>query len=913
MQLERQVISHLSSPDYVPQDLDGLATALGLAGGEQRKLRRVITKLLDDGVVARVKRDRYVLPSDADLISGEIKFRASGSALLWPEAKGGAAPEPFTVRSEDTHTAMHGDKVLARLVEEEHRFESRQRREREQRRPAMPRLARVIRILQRGRETLTGTLQRTRMFYYVVPDDPRFPQDVLVPPPEQSAFFPKPKEGDKVVVRLHEWKQRHLNPEGELVEVLGQTHEPMAEFKALLHNYKLTPDFPREVTEQVLEVEPRVPAKAIKGRQDIRKILTFTIDPTDAKDFDDALSIETVPEGFRVGVHIADVSAYVKYQTPLDKEARRRGNSTYLVGTVIPMLPHALSNGICSLVEGEDRLTKSVFLTFTPDAKLLKTDFANTVIRSAKRCTYHQALALLKDDDLAGVRAVPLPPSHQTGSTGRDFAEVPDTELRALQKATRDLWHLARQLRATRMSTGSLDFDMPETKIFVDENGYAERLEVIEYDESHQLIEEFMLSANEAVARALHGARLPYISRVHDDPDPTKLNELREEMLLNGLNCGDLTQRVEVNGLLTQIKAHPQGELLRIKFLRSLRQACYRAEADGHYGLNKQFYAHFTSPIRRYADLSVHRQFDVWLARERNPTAPARPAKPYSKEELDELATHITRTEQNSTEAERESVKIKLLEFFERQLSRPEKEAFEATITDVRNHGFFIELSQSGAFGMIHISTLRDDIYRLSEDRSSLEGRRHQRRFTLGDKILVEVERVDRFKRQIDFGVVADAKTTAQRLAQQRPVTPPPKTAKTAKKKPAGNRKTPLTAPIEPPAKPLPPVPVAAPEPPAETTRQPKTKSAKSAKPAKNSRKPAKSPLGTPTSPPEPTPPQTASPEQPTPKARPSRERATISGAPPAGQSIRAPRPPRRSASSPSGPGPSSPRPRRRR
>ncbi len=754
VQLDRDVIQYLSDPNYTPERMEQIAAGLSLNKTQTRSLKRVIHRLLDDGVVARVKRDCYVLPSDADLVCGIIKFRASGSALLWPDARAGETrPEPLTIRSEDTHVALHGDKVLARLSEGKRRFESRARRKKEQAPNAPPerRRARIFRILQRAQTTMTGTLQKSRMFYYVIPDDPRFPQDVLVPPPEQSAFFPKPKEGQKVIVRLHEWKQRHLNPEGEIIEVLGDTHEPMAEFKALLHNYQLSPEFPQEVSEQVLDIPQRVSKKALAGREDCRKLLTFTIDPTDAKDFDDALSVQSTAEGLRVGIHIADVCAYVKAGTPLDREARARGNSTYLVGTVIPMLPHALSNGICSLVEGEDRLTKSVFLTFGKGHQLVQTHFANTVIHSSKRFTYTQALACLKSSDLGEIRATPLPPSHQTGSTGRDLAELSDKELRTLQRAIRKLWRVASQLRKRRMKRGSLELDMPETKIFVDADGHADRIETIAYDESHQLIEEFMLEANEAVARWLTHGKLPYLSRVHDDPDPDKLAELREEMLLAGLPCGDLTNRKEVTRLLRRIKEHPQRELLRVKFLRSLKQACYRAEADGHYGLAKAFYAHFTSPIRRYADLSVHRQFDVLLAREGNPTAPPKPPRPYEKAELEGLAEHISTTEQNSTEAERESQKVKLVEFFERQLNRPKPEAFEAVITDVKNHGMFVELTHSGAFGMVHISTLRDDLYRLDAERTALVGRRHKRRYGVGEKIEVLVDRVDRFKRQIDF------------------------------------------------------------------------------------------------------------------------------------------------------------------
>lgn len=754
--LDRKVIQLLSEPDYVPMSLEELAQVLKLSKNETRKLRRILHRLLDDGVIARVKRDKFVLPRDADLVSGTIRFRSSGSALLLPDARPGQKEqEPLNIRSEDTHTALHDDKVLVRLSEDEARFQNRRNRKKERSPHGAPerRLARVIRILKRSRETVTGTLQKSRMFFYVIPDDPRFPQDVLVQPPDQSAFLPKPKEGDKVVVRLHEWKQRHLNPEGEIIEVLGETHEPLAEFKALLHNFKLSPEFPRDVSEQVLETPQKVSAKAIKGRRDLREVLTMTIDPTDAKDFDDALSVESTAEGLRIGVHIADVSAYVRTGSPLDKEARRRGNSTYLVGTVIPMLPHALSNGICSLVEAEDRLTKSCFLTIGKGNRIVSTEFANTVIRSDKRLTYTQAYALMTLDDLEAIRATPLPPSHQTGATGRALNELSDKELKTLQRAIKRLWRIANRLRKDRLKAGSLELDMPETKIFVDEKGFADRIETIHYDESHQLIEEFMLAANEAVARKLSHARVPYISRVHDDPDPEKLNDLREDMLLNGITCGDLTQRREVNKLLAKIKTHEQADLLRIKFLRSLKQACYRAEADGHYGLAKNFYAHFTSPIRRYADLTVHRQLDFLLARETHETATSRPPKPYEKAELDDLGRHISQTEQNSTEAERESQKIKLLEFFERELDRPKRNQFEALITDVKNHGMFVELTQSGAFGMVHISTLRDDIYRMDAERSALVGRKHKRRFGVGDKIAVEVDRVERFKRQIDFRV----------------------------------------------------------------------------------------------------------------------------------------------------------------
>ncbi|QYY35795.1 RNB domain-containing ribonuclease [Ruficoccus sp. ZRK36] len=777
MDLESKIIEALSRPDYVPLNQPDLSKALDLSKRESKQFRRTLHKLLDDGLIAKVKGDRFVRPHDADLVSGTIKFRQSGRALLLPDRQPGKPPrEPLTILAEDTGVALHEDKVLVRLHDEKSR---RQRgRDKRNRLRDGETLARVIRVLQRAHPTLTGTLKQSRMYHHVVPDDPRIIHDILVPPPERAEVFPKPKEGDKVVVRLLEWKMRHLNPEGVITEVLGKTHEPGAEFKAILHKYKLDTTFPDAVLAEVSKVPAQVSSREVKGRLDCRKKFTLTIDPDDAKDFDDALSYEeTAKGGCRIGIHIADVSAYVKPGSQLDKEARRRGNSTYLVGCVIPMLPQALSNGICSLVENEDRLTKAVFLDFDRNGKHTGTTFANTVIRSSKRLTYRQAYAFLKKDDIAEIRGTPLPPAHQTGSTGRALTELDDREMHKIQKTIRRCWDIADKLRKARMQKGSLDLDMSEVKIFVDENGYADRIESIVNDESHQLIEEFMLAANEAVAKALFEAAIPFISRVHDEPDPEKLYELRDHMMTVGIAVGDLTNRPEVTRLLKKINDHPQNYPLKIQFLRSLKQACYRAQTDGHYGLYKTFYAHFTSPIRRYADLVVHRIFDYYLAKHGLDTAPARASMKYTKGDLDGIADHLTLTEQNSTEAERESVKIKLLEFFEREANRKKPSVFEAIVTDVKNHGMFIELTESMAFGMVHVSTLKDDLYTLSDDGTALQGRRRRKQYVLGQTIKVAVERVDRFKRQIDFHIVEDEEKdyglgpdSAKFIARDKPV-----------------------------------------------------------------------------------------------------------------------------------------------
>ncbi len=755
--------------DYIPLNEERIAEALRVPASEREGLHQEIQQHLRQGTLVKLKKNRICLPRDADLITGIIRFRQGGSAFLFADMGDGAKPsEAYQIRADDTAVAMHGDRVVCRINQEPR---SRRRRQGGRNRQDEP-TARVIRILERANEILTGTLKKSRHFYYVVPGDPRIQQDILVPDPSQAGLRPAPKIDDKVVVRLAPWEQRHLNPEGEIIEILGKTFEPGAEYKALLRQYKLHPEFPAEVLQEVADIPEKVSKKEFSRRLDIREIFTFTIDPQDAKDFDDALSLEKQANGnYRIGVHIADVSAYVKPGTALDREAFNRGNSTYLVGTVIPMLPHALSNGICSLVEDENRLTKSVFLECTPAGKIVGTEFANTVIRSNKRLAYEQAFALLKEDDLKKIRALPEPPKHQTGATGRPLKGLKDKELRLLQEHIRIYWSIAEKLRRQRMRSGSLDLDMPETKIYVDPDGYADRIVKVEHDESHQLIEEFMLAANEAVATALNRRRLPAVHRVHDEPDPQKLAELSEYMQTAGLKPGDLSNKKHLSRLLQTIKDHSQSHTLRVMVLRSLKQAQYRASPDGHYGLGKKHYLHFTSPIRRYADLVVHRIFDRYLVPEEQTPRQDR-LKNYDAGRLGTIAQHLSITEQNSTEAERESNKLKLLEFFERELTKEPRNSFEAVIMDVRNHGMFVELTESLAYGLIHISTF-DDLYSLSHDGTQLVGRKSKRRYMLGEKVMVQVHRVDRFKRQIDFKVAFE--DTRKRPTQSKTSDPVPK------------------------------------------------------------------------------------------------------------------------------------------
>ena len=754
VKLDRKIMKLLRASDTPPLAPGQILRALDLKNNQINPLRRELRHLERKGRIVRRRGNQFTLPRDDLHIAGTIRFRHSGRALLIPEANDSESKKrQLMIRAEDTGVAMHGDRVLARVVPPN----SRPRRYRMDRSgratrtfPGGSERAEVVSVLERARRTVTGTLKRGRLYHFVVPDDPRIVIDILVPDPAKSGIAPSPTVGDKVVVGLAPWKDRHLNPEGEVTAVLGKTNEPTAESRALLHRFNLKADFPASVLKEVARLPRRVNPNDLGARVDLRDTFTFTIDPVEAKDFDDAVSVDLGRGGeTTVGVHIADVSAYVRPGSAIDRQAQRRGNSTYLVGQVIPMLPHALSNGICSLVEGEDRLTKSVFLKFAADGRIRSTRFANTVIRSRKRLTYEQATGLLRQSDLKAIRKLPNPPAHQTGSTGRALQSLSNAELRELKGKLEALWKIAEKLRRDRIGKGALDLDSSEVSIRLDRAGFVERIERTIHDESHQLIEEYMLAANEAVARALRDLQLPLIHRAHDPPDPDRLSDLGEYMRHYNIKTGDLTQRKEMTRLLKTIKGHPQRTVLTIQFLRSMQQACYRARRDGHFGLCKQDYAHFTSPIRRYSDLIVHRIFDRMLIASKNPTAPVRRPHNYPVSELSRVAQHLTIKEQNSTEAERESVKLKLLEYFEREARKRKKADFDAVIVEMRGHGFFVELSESTAYGFVHVVDLPSDLYRINTSATALEGRR--RSFTLGQLIKVTVKRVDRPKRQIDF------------------------------------------------------------------------------------------------------------------------------------------------------------------
>jgi ribonuclease R len=696
--MEDRILHLLKRPDYTPSTLAELLAELGIPPKKQRELAEVLARLERTGQVARIKQgNRYALPIEADLVPGRIRMNRQGVGFLQPDDP---KLPPMRVPPDATGTAMHGDHVLVRR-DVPPGFGVR--------RDGKEITGRVVRVLEAARTQMVGTLQQSRQFLFVIPDDPRIPHDIYVPPPRDVGRPARP--GDKVVVELREWRSRHNNPEGEIVEVLGPPDAEGVDMLSVIRQYQLPLHFPKPVLQEARMVGHEVNPADRSGRVDCRGHQVITIDPDDAKDFDDAICLERADrDHWKLWVHIADVSHYVKPGSALDVEAAKRGNSTYLVDRVIPMLPEALSNELCSLKPNTDRLTKCVEFLLSKQGEVLKAQFYSAVIHSQRRYTYKEAFAALE-----------RPPADP------------------LERMLHEAHAIAQQIRRARFSAGSLDLDFPETKIRLDPQGRISRIEKVVNDISHQLIEEFMLLANEAVAARLMAIQRPAVHRIHEPPDEKRLQEYREDVLSHRIQCGNLTNRREVQKLLQKLGTLPIGQALKIGFLKSLMRARYSTEPLGHYGLAKKKYTHFTSPIRRYADLVVHRaMFDHSKSR-------------LAAEPLKEVADHISETERNSADAERDSRDVKLFAFLMAQLKSPRPPLYPALVTDVRNFGFFVDVPALGMSGLVPLSGLGDDFYQFEPSRSQLVGRRTRRVIKLGDQPQVQVAKVDTFKRQVDF------------------------------------------------------------------------------------------------------------------------------------------------------------------
>jgi ribonuclease R len=690
------VVAALSASEQGPLKSKELARMLDVGPAEYRTFRRLLARLERAGTIYKVKGRRFAVAASLDLVAGRISVTRDGHGFVRPDEPG----EDVYVPAHRLTTAMDGDHVVAR-VERRPRGRSRE--------------GSVIRVLERARDSVVGTLHLGRKLSYVVPLDARLRRDVLITAGGEGDA----EEGMVVVVRLTSYGEGRVGPTGEVERVLGELSDPGVDVLAVAHGYGLSLDFPSEVladAERAAEVGSADPGLDRIDRTDLD---TFTIDPADAKDHDDALSVVELEDGvIEVGVHIADVSHYVRPGSAVDVEAAARATSVYLVDRTIPMLPSVLSNEACSLNPERERLAVSVFVRLDREGSVLDRRYERTVIRCRRGLSYEEAQEVLDGE--------------------ARISEAVDQALRLLDDR-------ARQLRRRRRERGALDFDLPEAKVILDDEGLPVDIRRRDRLESHRLIEDYMILANEVVAADLESRDLATMYRIHEPPVPEKVEALTETLSHYGLQIvrRKALRPSALQRVLDSAKGLTEEALVSNLVLRSMTKARYHTENLGHFGLASEGYLHFTSPIRRYPDLVAHRVVTEVLVH----NAP----EPYAdREALGREAEICSGREQAAAEAERASVAMKKVEFMERHLG----ELFDGRISGVAAFGLFVQLEDFFVDGLVHVSGLHDDYYHFHEREHRLVGERGGRSFRLGERVEVQVARVDKEARHVDFALI---------------------------------------------------------------------------------------------------------------------------------------------------------------
>lgn len=715
-----KIIKLICGRKYSPMNASELAEHFRIDDSESEQFRTLLRELELKGEIVQIKNEQYANPKKANLLVGKLDANQRGFGFVVPVKEG--ISDDIYVDAEGLGSAMNGDIVVVRLPSAKKKKKGRRKKGERERNAG-----RIINVLHRENETVVGTLKKSKHLNYVAPDNSKLPRDIYV-----SMEDTKDSEhGDKVIVKIDQWPTRHLNAEGTIIEILGKDGEPAVDIKSIIHQFKLPFKFDKNILAEAQDLPLSISPDEISTRLDLRDELIITIDPEDAKDFDDAISLKKDKKGnWLLGVHVADVSYYVKQDSAVDVEARKRGTSVYLPGTVIPMLPEVLSNGICSLKEGEERLTKGVFFTYTPDGRLLRSEIKHSVINVKKRLTYHNATKILMESD--------------EGDTN------PVTNL--LFEASK----LAKLLYKKRMEEGALELNLPEINIRVGEDGKIDTIEKVKRDISHIIIEEFMIAANQAVAKFMHQNSLPSINRSHPEPDEDEMLDFAEFIF----NCKnkriDPFDKKRLQAFLDEISDHPESYIINLMLLRSLKKAEYSTAHTSHFALGLEHYAHYTSPIRRYPDLIVHRLLDLFFKGQLK----SKQAKASWNEKITGWAKHCSTTEKRAEEAEREIIKLKLL----RHLEQHADKVMEGVITGIQEYGLFVQIDEFQLDGLVHIRTLTDDFYKLDQKKLSLIGTRRGRVYNFGDVIKVRITKIDLLKREVDFVIVQTNDSSEKKL-----------------------------------------------------------------------------------------------------------------------------------------------------
>ena len=691
------VYEFMLSKEYKPIKFKEMVNVLQVPKREKEDLREVLESLIADGKIVIDVKGKFKV-ADANLKTGTFIGTQRGFGFVRVEGE----DEDIFVPENAMKGALHNDIVQVQVLD----IKTGKRRE-----------GRIVNIVERGTVTVVGTFAKSRNFGFVIADNQRFGKDIYIPKSQTKGAV----SGHKVVVELTSFGGKDKKPEGKIIEILGHINDPGVDIRSIVKAYGLAEAFPKEVMDEVEGIPSEVSSADWAGRMDIRSWQMVTIDGEDAKDLDDAITLTKEGDIYKLGVHIADVTNYVKEGSPLDKEALSRGTSVYLVDRVIPMLPHALSNGICSLNAGVDRLALSCFMDIDAKGNVVGHKIAETVVNVSRRMSYTSVKKILEEKDPAEIK---------------EYEElVPMFQL---------MEELAGILREKRRKRGSIDFDFPESKIILDEKGKPIDVKPYDRNTATKIIEDFMLIANETIAEDYFWQELPFVYRSHENPDPEKIMKLG--IFINNFGYSikigqDEIHPKELQKLIEKIEGTPEESLISRLTLRSMKQAKYTVTGDGHFGLAAKYYCHFTSPIRRYPDLQIHRIIKENL---RSGISEKR-IKHYDRI-LPEVALHSSTMERKADEAEREVDKMKKAEYMEQFMG----ETFEGVISGMNTWGMYVELPNT-VEGMIHVTSLRDDYYFYDEERYVMVGEHTNTTYKLGEKIKVVVSGVDKLLKTIDF------------------------------------------------------------------------------------------------------------------------------------------------------------------
>ena len=696
------LLEFISSKEYQPMKLKDMAAILQVPRNEKGDFREVVEALIADGKIEADNAGKYCI-SDNNTKSGVFSGTQRGFGFVIVEGES----EDIFIPENATRGALHNDKVLVTVRESR----TGKRMEGE-----------VIRILERSNTTVVGTFEKSKNYGFVIPDNTKLGKDIFI----QKEHTKGAVNGHKVIVKLTNFGDKDKNPEGRVVEILGHINDPGVDIKSVIAAYNLPLEFPEEVMKQVETTEEEISEEEIRGRKDLRKVQTVTIDGEDAKDLDDAITLSKDGEIYRLGVHIADVTHYVRENTPLDKEALSRGTSVYLVDRVIPMLPHKLSNGICSLNAGTDRLALSCIMDIDDKGTVIGHEITESVICVDRRMTYTSVKKILEEKDENEIK---------------EYEELVPMFLL--------MEELAEILREKRSKRGSIDFDFPESKIILNPEGHPVEIKPYDRNKATRIIEDFMLIANETVAEDYFWQEIPFVYRSHENPDSEKIKELG--IFINNFGYSirigqeDIHPK-ELQKLLRKVEGTPEEALISRLTLRSMKRAKYTPDSDGHFGLATKYYSHFTSPIRRYPDLQIHR-----IIKENLKGGLSEKRYNHYHKILPDVSRQASLTERRADDAERDVLKLKKVEYMSDRIG----EEFEGVISGITNWGMYVELPNT-VEGLVRVTDMEDDYYIYDEERYTMTGEHTRKSYKLGQKVKVRVTATDKLQKVIDFELVEE-------------------------------------------------------------------------------------------------------------------------------------------------------------